>query len=216
MRGQNLKCIASVGAIALVSLAGTASADVILPLGMGWEAVITGSNVTLTVVPSTDGVLHLTKDAVFTEIDPFTGAPMPITIMFRQVLPDNQTASQIIIDSEMIMNLTGLNWDGFRQILGLSNNVSFDPSSTGMSVGPEFTTNTLLNGNREMLSNGGPGVANGAMWMPGATGALVININLAGQDSPVIFTLKELPTVPTPGAVALGAIGLAAMGRRRR
>lgn len=216
MRGLNLKCIASVGAIALVSLAGTASADVILPLGMGWEAVVTGANVSLTVNQSTDGALHLTKEAVFREIDPFTGAPMAVTITFRQVLPDNMTASQIIIDDEMIMNLTGLNWDGYRQILALSTNVSFDASSTGMSVGPEFTTNTLLNGNREMLSNGGPGVANGAMWMPGATGALVININLAGQDTPVIFTLKELPTVPTPGAVALGAVGLAAMGRRRR
>lgn len=216
MRGLNVMSIASVGTIALVALAGTASADIIVPLGSGWEAVMTGTNVSLTVIPSTDGVLHLSKDAVFTEVDPFTGAPMPVTITFRQVLPDNQTASQIIIDDEMIMNLSGLNWNGYRQILGLSNNVSFDPSSTGMSVGPEFTTNTLLGGNREMLSNGGAGVANGAMWMPGATGGLVINVNLGGQASPIIFTLKELPTVPTPGAAVMGLAGLLAMGRRRR
>lgn len=216
MRGQNFMSIASVGTIALVALAGTASADIIVPLGSGWEAVMTGTNVSLTVNPSTDGVLHLSKDAVFTELDPFTGAPLPVTITFRQVLPDAQTASTIIIDDEMIMNLTGLNWNGYRQILGLSNNVSLNAASLGMSVGPEFTTNTLLNGNREMLSNGGPGVANGSMWMPGATGGLVINVNLGGQEAPIIFTLKELPTVPTPGAGALGLAGLVAMGRRRR
>lgn len=216
MRLQNVMSITSVGAVALLSLAGTASADVIVQLGMGWEAVLTGSNVSLTVIPSTDGVLHLSKDATFREIDPFTGAPEPVIITFRQVAADNLTASQIIIDDEMIMNLTGLNWTGYRQILGLSNNASLNAASLFMSVGPEFTTNTLLNGNREMLSDGGPGVANGGMWMPGATGGLVIDINLGGQDAPVIFTLKELPVIPTPGAAALGALGLAAFGRRRR
>lgn len=214
MRGKT--SIASVGAIALLSLAGTASADVIIQLGMGWEAVLTGTNVGLTVIPSTDGILHLSKDATFREIDPITGAPETISIMFRQVLPDAQTASTIIIDDEMIMNLTGLNWTGFRQVLSLSNNVSFNNASLGMSVGPEFTTNTMLNSNREMLSDGGPGVANNAMWMPGAVGGLVIDINLAGQSDPVVFILKEIPVIPAPGAAALGALGLAAFGRRRR
>lgn len=215
MRRSNM-VLASVGVSALVALAGTASADIIMPLGHGWEAVMTGANVSLTVNQVDDNALHLTKEATFREIDPFTGAPMAVTITFRQVLPDAQTASQIIIDNEMIMNLTGLGWTGFRQILALSNNVSFDASSTGMSVGPEFTTNTLLAGNREMASTGGPGVANNAMWMPGATGDLVINVNLGGQDAPITFTLKELPMVPTPGAAALGLAGLAAIGRRRR
>lgn len=216
MRG--MMSIASVGAIALLSLAGTASADIVIQLGMGWEAVLPdGSNVTLTVNQSTDGILHISKEATFRTIDPLTGAPEPVLITFRQVATDAMTASQIMIDDEMIMNLTGLNWTGYRQILALSNNVAFDPSSTGMSVGPEFTTNTLLAANREMLSDGGPGVANGGMWMPGfASGGLLININLAGQDTPVVFTLKELPVIPTPGAVALGAMGLAAFGRRRR
>lgn len=218
MRRQNVMSIASVGAIALLSLAGTATADIVIPLGMGWEAVLPDGTVgvSLTVNPSTDGVLHISKDATFRAVDPITGAPEPVIIMFRQVLPDAQTASQIIIDDEMIMNLTGLQWTGFRQILGLSNNVAFNPSSLGMSVGPEFTTNTLLNSNREMLSDGGPGVAPNGMWMPGAVGGLVIDINLGGQEAPVVFTLKELPVIPTPGAAALGALGLAAFGRRRR
>ena len=216
MRGQNFMSIASVGAVALLSLAGTASADVVVQLGQGWEAVLATNNVTLTVIPSTDGVLHLSKEGVFNTIDPFTGAPEPLIITFRQVLPDNQTASTIMIDDEMIMNLSGLNWTGYRQILSLSDNVAFDPSSTAMSVGPEFTTNTLLNANREMLSNGGPGVLNGAMWMPGFTGGLTINVDLAGQDTPVVFVLKELPVIPTPGAAAMGLAGLVAMGRRRR
>lgn len=215
MRLQNVVA-SSVGTLALLALAGTASADVIVPLGSGWEAVLTGNNVQLTVIPSTDGVLHLSKDASFTQIDPFTGAPEPVIITFRQVAADANTASQIMIDDEMILNLTGLNWTGYRQILGLSNNVAFDNSSLGMSVGPEFTTNTMLNANREMLSDGGPGVANGAMWMPGTVGGLLININLAAQADPVVFTLKELPVIPTPGVGALGAAGLLAFARRRR
>ena len=217
MGRQNVVGLASVGAIALLSLSGMASADIIIPLGMGWEAVLPdGSNVTLTVNQSTDGILHLSKEAAFRSIDPFTGAPEPVLITFRQVAADNLTASQIMIDDEMILNLTGMNWTGYRQILGLSNNVAFNNASLGMSVGPEFTTNTLLNSNREMLSDGGPGVLNGAMWMPGAVGGLLMDINLAGQADPVVFTLKELPVIPTPGAIALGSIGLAAMGRRRR
>ena len=217
MRRQNVVGLASVGAVALLSLAGTASADIVIQLGMGWEAVLPdGSNVTLTVNQSTDGVLHLSKEATFRSIDPFTGAPEPALITFRQVAADAQTASQIIIDDEMILNLTGMTWTGYRQILGLSNNVAFNNASLGMSVGPEFTTNTMLNSNRELLSDGGPGVSNFGMWMPGTVGGLVIDINLAGQDEPVIFTLKELPVIPTPGAIALGSIGLAAMGRRRR
>lgn len=216
MRGQNMG-IASVGAIALLALAGTASADIVIQLGMGWEAVLPdGSNVTLTVNQSTDGILHISKEAAFRTIDPFTGAPEPVIITFRQVATDAMTASQIMIDDEMILNLTGLQWTGYRQILSLSNNVAFNPSSTGMSVGPEFTTNTLLNSNREMLSDGGPGVANGGMWMPGAVGGLLIDINLGAQEDPVVFTLKELPVIPTPGAAALAALGAVAFGRRRR
>lgn len=217
MRRQNIVGLASVGAIALLSLAGTASADIIVPLGMGWEAVLPdGSSVTLTVNPSTDGILHLSKEAAFRAIDPFTGAPEPAIITFRQTAADAQTASQIMIDDEMILNLTGLSWSGYRQILGLSNNAAFNNASLGMSVGPEFTTNTMFNSNREMLSDGGPGVLNNAMWMPGVQGGLVIDINLGGQADPVVFTLKELPVIPAPGAVALGSIGLMAMGRRRR
>ncbi|MBY0307680.1 MAG: MprA protease, GlyGly-CTERM protein-sorting domain-containing form, partial [Phycisphaerales bacterium] len=148
--------------------------------------------------------------------DPITGAPEPVIITFRQTAADANTASQIIIDDEMILNMTGLQWTGYRQILGLSNNASISAASLGMSVGPEFTGNTLLNGNREMLSSGGPGVASGAMWMPGAVGGLVIDINLAGQADPVVFTLKELPVIPTPAAGALAVAGLAAFARRRR
>jgi len=212
---RNVMSFACVGAVALSALAGTASADVVVQLGMGWEAVLASNNVSLTVIPSDDGILHLSKEATFRAIDPLTGQPEPVIITFRQVAPDNQTASQIMIDDEMIMNLTGQHWSAYRQILSLSNNVSFDPSSTGMSVGPEFTTNSLVSGNRELVSSGGPGVANGAMWMPGAVGGMLINVNLGGQDDPVIFVLKELP-VPTPGAAALLGAGALALGRRRR
>jgi hypothetical protein len=209
--------IASVGAVVLLSLAGMASADVVIPLGGGWEAVLATNTVSLTPHGIDDsGALHISKEAVFRSNDPFTGAPEPVIITFRQVLPDNLTSSTIIIDDEMIMNLTGQNWTGYRQVLALSNQVAFNPVSLGMSVGPEFTTNTLTPDFREMDSSGGPGVANGAMWMPGAIGDLVININLGGSDSPIVFVLKEIPVVPTPGAAALGVAGLMAMGRRRR
>ncbi|MFT3687194.1 MAG: MYXO-CTERM sorting domain-containing protein [Phycisphaerales bacterium] len=215
MRLQNI-VTTCVGAAALVALSGTASADVIVPLGMGWEAVLASSNVSLTVTQSTDGILHLHKEALFREIDPVTGLPEPVIITFRQVAADANTASQILIDDEMILNITGATWTGYRQILGLSNNVMFNAASLGMSVGPEFTNNTLLNSSRELLSDGGPGVANNGMWMPGAVGGLLIDINLAGQEDPVVFTLKELPVIPTPGAGVLAAAGLAALSRRRR
>jgi hypothetical protein len=214
MRTHTIACLVGSAVVGLFSCAATA--DIVVPLGMGWEAVLASNNVSLTVNPSTDGVLHLSKQAVFSAVNPGTGMPEPVLITFRQVLPDNLTSSQIIIDDETLQNLTGTTWTGYRQFLSLSNNVSFGAASLGMSVGPEFTTNTLLNSNRDLLTDGGPGVANGAVWMPGAVGGLVINVNLAGQDAAVVFVLKELPLVPTPGAGALGVAGLLSMGRRRR
>ena len=200
-----------VAALALATVAGSAFAGEVFPgpqtinLGGGWQ--VTVANALTTQITSVngqtalqDGYLAITKTASFTQVDPFTDAPQPISITFTQIADDANTASVIRINQEFLTNLTGLTWGGFRQQLALSGAATFDNASTGMSVGPNFTTNTMSAGNREMITSGGPGVASGSSWNPGATGDLIININLGASGTPVVFTLKEIPLVPTPGA----------------
>jgi hypothetical protein len=209
---------AIVGIASLLTLVGTASADLVtVALGGGWEVTYDNNGLTIQPISAANGQVQIRKIATFTEIDPFTNAPGARILSFRQVANDANTFSQIVITDEALTNNTGLTWIGFRQVIAQSPVVTFDNSSLALSIAPNFTSNQLVAGNRELVSSGGPGVNTGTTWNPGlASGAITINAAVGQQASPVVFTLKELAVVPTPGSAALIGLGILAAGRRRR
>jgi hypothetical protein len=193
-----------------------ASAQIVKELGKGWEVTIFQPNmVDVFVDPSGPGTLVIEKIAEFTEIDPFTGAPEPVLLTFRQNQPDAMTVDQIVITSAVITNSTGQDWISFTEALlpgtlaqfnqGLSSNYSIDP----------FTARQYSQGDSQVEFSGGT-VGAGQTWSPGvAQGGLVIDVDLSGA-APVVFTLKELPGIPAPGAIALLTLGGLVAARRRR
>jgi hypothetical protein len=224
---KNVKALSGLAVVVLGAMsaqAGIAPGGLTIPLGGGWEVFVTDpAHLGITPLnPNTalqDGAVHITKNASFTQIDPFTGAPGGLVLTFHQIAPDALTSPVIIIDNEVIQNLTGMGWTGFDQLLALSGAATFGANSLGMIVGPQFAGNTLSTDGRTFSSSGGPGVANGATWTPHGNSdfpGLVININLGAQDTLITFVLKEIPRVPTPGAAALLGAGAVLAGRRRR
>ena len=199
---------------AVLCLGSFARADLIIDLGGGWQATIFNEgqvDLVVDFVSIDQDIIVLQKFANFTDVDPFTGLPAPLSIAFNQIAPDAQTVSHIVFTDMFIFNTTGLNWTGFREIL-LGPDVAFDPiASADFSIDP-FTTASFNADNSEVLFSGGT-VLDGMSWTPGsAAGGLVINIDLSG-NAPAKFVLKELP-IPAPGALALLALGL--LGSRRR
>jgi hypothetical protein len=193
-----------------------ANAVLVLNLGGGWQATITDEvNVDLDVdfVSLPDNVLVIEKFAKFITIDPFTGMPAPVHIVFNQIAPDAETVSRIVITQETITNNTGMDWIGFEEeILGGSASFNQAESAT-FSINP-FTTATYDSSFDSVTFSGGV-VAAGSVWTPGLiSGGLTIDVDLSG-DSPAKFVLKELPLVPGPASLAFLAVaGLVA--RRRR
>ena len=200
---------------AALCVAVPAQAQIIIDLGGGWEAKIFNADVDLTVdfFDFEKDILVLEKFANFTEIDKKTGLPAPLSIAFTQIAPDDETVSHILLTDAFIFNNTGVNWSVFRETL-LGDNVAFDPDeSSDFSIDP-FTEMDFIDNNTEVIFSGGT-VFDGTIWTPGvASGALVINVDLSGDD-PVKFVLKELP-VPAPGALVLLAGGMLVSRRRRR
>ena len=208
--------IASGAIIALI--AGSASAGTIVSLGQGWEAEIfepVPGTVSLFVDPSPAGTLVIQKFAEFIANDPFTGAPAPVLIQFRQIASDANTATRIVINDELIKNSTGQNWSAFQMALLDGGNAVWNQAlSAGFSINPPFTT-TTYSPDSTVVTFAGGSLAAGATWAPGiANGGMVIDINLAG-DNPMVFNLKEV-AIPAPGSMLVAGVALLGMGRRRR
>lgn len=195
-------------------IAASATAEII-DLGGGWQAEIFTDNVDLVSLGANNDVLTIEKLATFTELDEFTGEPLPINITFMQVADDANTASKIVIAAEELTNATGLDWVDFEFILVDSGNAVWNPGEmAGLDILP-FTGSEFLDGNTIYRTFDGT-VADGDTWFPGAAaGEFVIDVDLSG-DTPMIFTLKEAPSVPAPGAVGLLVLAGATIGRRRR
>lgn len=159
-----------------------------------------------------DTALVIEKTAQFIN-GPVAGIFPSIDITFTQISPT--AVANIIIQDEIITNLTGTAWTDFHMDLLGSPNVSFNPGlSAGFSVSP-FTSSSFTNSNTTFNAFGGV-VAHGATWQPGVgPGSLWINITGISPTSEISFVLSERPT-PAPSAIAvLTLAGLAGTRRRR-
>lgn len=183
----------------------------------GWQVTIfddTVMSVTTVSVDSVNSRLVIEKNAEFKELDLF-GNPAAMTLLFQQVLPDALTMTNIAITSESVKNSTGLNWIDFEMFLIDSGQVMWNPvASTGFTISP-FTQSEFKNSDLIFRAFGGV-VTDGATWTPGLVGGeLVAQVDLAASNS-VSFSLKELPSIPSPSSLALLSLaGLVAFARRR-
>ncbi|HMQ14955.1 MAG TPA: PEP-CTERM sorting domain-containing protein [Phycisphaerae bacterium] len=207
---------AAVAGAFAAALASPALADPIIKnLGGGWQVTILQpavSDISTVSVSLPNNELVISKEADFNLIDPDTGQPATISVVFEQIAPDEETVSRIKITEEIVRNNTPVDWDSFRILLFPNAKVEFDvDASAGFSIDP-FTTRSYLALNSEVVFAGGV-VTAGSTWNPGAdSGELVIDIDLS-NGAPVAFTMKEQP-IPEPASI-LGMLALAAALRRR-
>lgn len=187
-----------------------ASAQLVKDLGFGWEVVIVDPDRSDVAVDpdSTVDLLILQKTAQFDSLN-------PILLQFRQTMPDDMTAPMIAFNDELIYNNSGYDWVDFEFDLLDGTQVSYDQAaSANFSINP-FTSREYRYNDSQLHVYGGV-VPDGDIWTPGlASGKLYIDINLASDD-PVVWTFKEIPSVPAPGALALLGLGVLAGNRRRR
>lgn len=160
-----------------------------------------------------------------------------ISIVFNQIAAPTAgvNITHIAIEDESLTNSTGFDWTDFHfQILD-SGDAAFDPAKTLASGGPAVTggfyvgpfTNLVYSGDFMTVDVfGGGTVMDGETWFPGTDtvtfgpgGRLYMSVYSASGlpgDPFTNFTLKENPTIPAPGVLALlGVAGLTCSRRRR-
>ncbi len=207
-------------------IASIASADVIVPLNdgdanSGWQAVLPDNvNIGIVVDRITDSFVRIEISKSFVEA-PEGGVFDPITIIFQQILPDDQTVSIIQITDESITNNTGVDWTDYHWLLGdqaAAFNIN-DTESSNFSINP-FTNMTWVaaagwgTSYASALNVDGGLVAAGETYTPGLdSGRLYINVNLALENSD--FSFAQNPT-PEPASMLLMGLGAVAVIRRKR
>jgi hypothetical protein len=169
---------------------------------------------------SLDGLVHIFSfgvfgDAVFIQkgaeftVGPMGGVFSPIDIVFTQTSPI--AVGSIVIDDEVITNSTGEGWLDFHMEL-VGDAATFDDVATANSGGPGpigFSinpfTDAVFSGDLKQLDISGGVVPDGQTWFPGVAGGQLWIDVVTGSGA--TFTLRETPTIPTPGSLALLAIG---------
>jgi len=203
--------------LAAFGAAPLAPAGVVVQLGGGWEAEIfdpVDVDLITDFVSIENNILVIEKFAAFDQIDPLTGSPVPVNILFRQNAPDIFTVSRIAITDEIIFNDTDSPWNRFDMaLLGAAARWNVEQSA-GFSFEP-FDQRTYSDDLRTVSFTQGL-IGAGQSWTPGLqNGAMIIDINEDG--GPVNFVLKEIPySVPAPGVLVLMAGLLFVSSRRRR
>jgi hypothetical protein len=165
--------------------------------------------------------IQISKD--FTEPPDEQGIFPPRLIDFVQIADDANTVPRIIIEDEIITNLTGADWTDFHWKILNGRDAWFNvPLSSSFDVSPfrqkvfSDPFNLFNDPNKATDLEAFDGlVRHGESFFPGIrAGALVIDVDLWGSEDPLSFTLKEIPT-PEPATLALLAVaGLFALRRR--
>jgi hypothetical protein len=117
---------------------------------------------------------------------------------------------------EEFSNDTGVDWIGFRDEL-IGDADTFNEAASGGFAAAPFDMALFDPNGQEVLFSGGT-LAAGDVWVAGSgQGALQIDVDLS-STSPVSFVLSQVAIpVPTPGTLALLAIGgLVLVPRRMR
>jgi hypothetical protein len=226
------------GSTAMLALAFTNSSHAVISVNLGggwiasWDDSFAGL-VDVTTNAVTGNAVHIEKTAEWGPGQaPVNGIVPSIPIVFRvdaaYVAANGIGAvrNNIVIDDEALTNSTGVTWTDFHFDLLDHGDVQFDPVATaasggggpiGFSIAP-FTNAAFANNNTRLNIFGGPGIAgNGGLWFPGSganDGELWMHINNVTATSQ--FVLKETPSVPAPGALAMLVTGVIFGSRRRR
>ncbi len=187
----------------------------------GWQASFAdGDMVTLVVDAVTDNAVFIQKFVDFQGPIGPSGLLPAVNIDFVQTASDANTVPTIVIVDEVLTNLQGADWGGFVWTIPDKGEAYFNVSdSAGFSTSPfgnaEFSQFADGDDNlaSQLLATGGT-VADGETYFPGAgAGELYIDVDLSQADV-TSFVLKERP-VPEPACVAILAIGMTMMRRRR-
>lgn len=209
----------AMGVGGLAALTSATHGAVILQAG-GWQAEVDDGLVGAVSLTNLGfdpqlGTLTISKTATFSSVNGLTGQPDSIVITWTQIADDANTAAQIIIDSELVTNSTGLAWVAFEIAALDSGDAAFNEGlSAGFTISP-FTTRTYSPDDTVVTFSDGT-VGAGSQWRPGAGGGeLVLDVDLSRDDA-MTFSLKELPLIPAPGAVITAAAGVLLLAPRRR
>ncbi|MHC4083316.1 MAG: hypothetical protein ACYS15_07805 [Planctomycetota bacterium] len=184
-----------------------------IDLGGGWQAEINGSASLF--VTYVDLELRILLVEEFANVPGFD----PLDITFIQTgdpQSDVETANKIIFNKATISNDTGVDWIGFRDEL-IGDAATFNEAASGGFAAAPFDMALFDPNGQEVLFSGGT-LAAGDVWVAGSgQGALQIDVDLS-STSPVSFVLSQVAIpVPTPGTLALLAIGgLVLVPRRMR
>ncbi len=226
-RVRGAACLLTLAAAVVFGGVRTARAGTIVLGDSGWEAVFDDSldpYVDIIVDLVTDDAVFIEKSAEFIQPPGPAGFP-PIPIVFRQIA--YPAVSQIVINDEIIINSTGVDWTDFHIVLLDGGDAAFNPDLTnasggglGFSTSP-FDNQMFSDDNSMFWVDGfglGPGgsdavVPAGGVWFPGLIGELYIDVVPSPQAPFTVFTLKEMPT-PEPTTLLLLLAVVLAHARR--
>jgi MYXO-CTERM domain-containing protein len=183
----------------------------IIDLGAGWQAEF-DAPVTL-VVTYVDLELRILVAEKFADVANLD----PLDITFTQTsdpTTDVDTADRIIITEATITNDTGVGWISFTDTL-IGDVATFNEAASAGFASSPFDTAVFDPNGHEVVFTGGV-LLDGAVWNPGVgPGGLRIDVDLSSNTAASFVLRQQAFPVPTPGSVALLAIGGLLLIRRR-